>query len=444
MQDLRSRRRSFRPSPPRGRSAAPGVLASMRATGPAVRWLLCCVFVNQLAAFILLYLVLYLVHEGIDEGRAGLALGAYGAGAVLGALVGGWLADRLGRRTTIVGAMLCAAAMTVALSVLASPQAYAAVLAVVICAGVATQASRPAAAAMLADLAPAERLVMTVSMSRLALNCGAAIAPLVATALMAVSWDLLFWVDGLTAVACALLTWRFLPGGRPAAPESGLVAGGGGSGAGGSPPAGGGYRALLRDGRFLLYLFAMLLGALIYMQYFAVLPLKLRADGHPALVYSAVLALSAGVVISCELLVTKRVQAWRPTIAAAGGSLLIAAGLAGYGLSGGLWLLLAATLVGVLGQIVSGPTMFAHPQRIAPPASRGRYTGAAHAMFGLGTALGPPLGVLVWKALGDGIWPLCGVLGALAAVAAFIAVNDPSRAALTPRLLSTPITGTTK
>jgi hypothetical protein len=180
------------------------------------------------------------------------------------------------------------------------------------------------------------------------------------------------------------------------------------------------------------------------MQYFAVLPLKLRADGHPAIVYGAVLALSAGMVICCELFVTRRVQTWYPAVAASGGCVLIAIGLAGYGLSGGLWLLFAATLVAVLGQIVSGPTMFAHPQRVAPPAWVGRYTGAAHATFGLGTALGPLLGVLMWKALGDGIWTLCGALGGLAALAAFVAVHGPKRAVLAPKISSTPITGTPK
>jgi predicted MFS family arabinose efflux permease len=125
--------------------------------------------------------------------------------------------------------------------------------------------------------------------------------------------------------------------------------------------------------------------------------------------------------------------------------LLLAAGLAGYGLGGGLGLLFAATLVGVLGQIVSGPTMFAHPQRVAAPALRGRYTGAAHSMFGLGTALGPVLGVLAYSALGDGVWALCGALGALAAAATFTAVHEPARAArATTSLSTTPITGTLK
>lgn len=391
-------------------------------TDAAVRWLLACTFVNQLGAFVRVFLVLFLVHRGMGEGRAGLALAVYGAGTVLGALVGGSLADRLGRRATIAGALLCAGALTAALSPLSSPGAYGALLAAVLVAGIATQASRPASAALLADLVPAERLVMSVSKSRLALNAGAVLGPLVAAVLMTASWDLLFWADGLTSVACALLAWRFLPADRAGAPRER-----------GEPAAGAGYRALARDGRFLLYLFAMLASALIYMQYFAVLPLKIRADGHPALVYNVVLAMSAGLVISCELLVTRSVQHWRPGLAGTAGVALLAAGLAAYALSGALWLLLVATLVGVAGQILSGPTMFAHPQRVAPAPSRGRYTGAAHSMFGLGTALGPLLGVLAWDALGDGVWTLCGALGALAAVATAIALTPPA-----PRMAPVP------
>jgi MFS family permease len=414
-----------------------------------MRWLLCCVFVNQLGAFVQVFLVLYLVHAGIDAGQAGLALGAYGAGGVLGALLGGALADRVGRRAAMCGAMLCAAAATAALGVLATPQTYAALLVVVLAAGAATAASRPAAAAMVADLVPAERLVMTVSISRLALNCGAVLGPLLAATLMSLSWSLLFWVDGLTAAACAALAWRSLPAGPSRAAACVRPAGAQGARAGAATAAdeparsAAGYGALLGDRRFLLYLFAMLASALIYMQYFTVLPLEIAADGRSELVYSAVLALSAGLVISCELLVTRHVQNRRPAIVATAGVALLAIGLAGYGLAGGLWLLFATTLVGVLGQIVSGPTMFAHPQRVAKPASRGRYTGATHAMFGLGTALGPVLGVLAWNALGDGVWTLCGAIGALAAIATFAAIHEPSRASRAARISTTPITEST-
>lgn len=395
-----------------------GIAGTLRASDPAVRRLLLGVFVNQLGAFVQVFLVLFLVDNGASDGRAGLALGAYGAGSVLGALLGGRLADRIGRRATMTLSMLCAAALTISISFLGAPELYPLLLLVVIADGAMTQAYRPAASAMLADLVPEERLVMTFSLYRVALNTGAVVGPLVAAWLMTISWDLLFWADGLTAIACALLAHRYLPAAAPTRAEAEASA----------EPAPAGYRAVLRDGRYLLYLFAMFASAVIYMQYFSVLPLQIRDDGHSAAIYSAVLALSAAMVIACELLVTKRVQAWRRTTAAAGGIALLAIGLGAYGIEGGLVLLFGATLVGVLGQIVSGPTMFAHPARVAPTAARGSYAGASQAMFGLGAAIGPLLGVLAFAALGSGVWAVCAGVGALAAAAAFVGMREPAPA----------------
>ncbi len=390
---------------------APGVLAAARAAGPAVRCLFVCAFVNQAGAFVQAFLVLFLVGHGIGEGRAGLALGAYGLGAVAGALLGGELADRIGHRTTIVAAMMGSAGLTVLLGYLGSTAEYPALLAVATTTGAVTQSYRPAAMALLARLVPDERVVMTFSMYRIALNLGAVIGPLLAAILISASWDLLFWADGVTSCLCGLLALRFLPRsvGRPAEAEP-------------SGPAPG-YRALVRDRRFVLYLLAMFASALIYMQYFSVLPLKLRAEAYPSAVYSTVLALSAALVITSELFITSRVQRWRTTSAAGGGIVLLAIGLAAYGPAGGLVLLFAATLVGVLGQMVSGPTMFAHPPRVAPDGAAGRYTGAAHAMFGLGTAAGPLVGVLLWNRIGGAVWLLCGAVGLLAAASAVCATR---------------------
>lgn len=414
-----------------------GVLMSIRSSGRAVRVLLLGAFVNQLGAFVQVFLVLFLIDHGAGEGRAGLALGAYGLGSVLGSLLGGRLADRVGRRTTMTLSMLCAAGLTIAIGLLGSPNLYPLLLLVVFTDGAMTQAYRPAALAMFADLVAPERLVMTFSMYRVALNTGAVVGPLLAAWLMTISWDLLFWADGLTAIACALMVRRWLPcdAAHTAAPHGAPI----------TPSTatrrrddrvGARYGAVLRDRRYMLYLFAMFASSAIYTQEFTALPLKIRAEGHPELVYSAILALSAAIVITCELLVTKRVQTWRATSASVAGIALLALGLGAYGLHDGVVLLVVATLIGTLGQIVSGPTMFAHPARVAPAAARGSYAGASMAMFGLGCAVGPLLGAIAWGAIGNGVFAACAAVGVLAAVAAAAGMRDDAASPSTaePRL----------
>jgi hypothetical protein len=179
----------------------------------------------------------------------------------------------------------------------------------------------------------------------------------------------------------------------------------------------------LHDRGYLAFLASVLLGSIVYVQYTVALPLKIRADGHPPALYSAVLTTSALVLILCELKLTTYVKRWRPFTAGAGGTALMGLGLAGYGLPlHSTVLLLASTVVFVFGVMISGPTMFAYPSTF-PPATRARYVAAHQAFFGLGLALGPTLGVLAWATLGNGVWWVCGAVGAVAAVCAGVGIR---------------------
>ena len=73
---------------------------------------------------------------------------------------------------------------------------------------------------MLSERTPAHQQVMIFAMYRLALNVGTTAAPLLASALIAVSYQLLFWCDAVTAVVyglIAIVTLPSRPGDRPAA-----------------------------------------------------------------------------------------------------------------------------------------------------------------------------------------------------------------------------------
>ena len=61
---------------------------------------------------------------------------------------------------------------------------------------------------------------------------------------------------------------------------------------------------------------------------------------------------------------------------------------------------LVATMLWTFGRSSSGP-MSAYPATAGPPALRGRYIGASQAVFGLGFARGPIVGVAAWNRFGD-------------------------------------------
>lgn len=396
-------------------AAGPGVRATWREAPPAVKALLAGVFVNKLGAFLQVFLVLFLTHRGFSSVQAGAALGAYGAGAVVGVLLGGTLTDRLGARRATLLSMVGTAVLVVAVLYV---HTYPALLATVALAAGVGQVYRPASSALLAALTPEDRRVMVFAQYRLALNLGTTAAPLIGAALLSVSYSLLFWGEAAAAVGFALIALVALPDRDPtpaAAPD-------------GDPaePQKAGYRAVLADRRFSLFLLAMLLNAAVYVQYIAVLPLAMRARGLPTAWYGAMVALNGLIVITCELAVTRVVQRWAPRLVVAAGFCLLGGGLAVYVLPGGAGVFVAGTVVWSLAEIVAGPTVFAWPAQAGPERLRGRYLGAAQAMFGLGSAVGPVLGVALWAAAGTSVWVACAAVCALGLAAAWHGMRRPA------------------
>ena len=56
---------------------------------------------------------------------------------------------------------------------------------------------------------------------------------------------------------------------------------------------------------------------------------------------------------------------------------------------------------------------------------RARYIGVSQAMFGLGGAVGPALGVLALSTLAGGAWPVLALVGLAATACAVVGVREP-------------------
>src|SRR5262245_18862365 len=112
---------------------------------PRVVWGICAgTFLFRLSNCVPFFLVLYLTGAEYSPAQAGTTLSVYGAGTILSAVAGGYLADTLGRRWTIVLSLLSGAIMLFSL-----PQAHTFGLIVLLAAvaGFAGEFSRTASAA---------------------------------------------------------------------------------------------------------------------------------------------------------------------------------------------------------------------------------------------------------------------------------------------------------
>jgi MFS family permease len=370
----------------------PTLRGNLRAM-PAPVWILAGgSFLNRFGSFVFPFLLLYVRHLGYSPSQAGLALSAYGLGALAAAGLGGWMADRLGRRASIVLSMVASAAAMLALSQVRS---LAAIVPLTFAAGCAAESYRPASSALLADVVAPARRVTAFAVYRLAVNAGFSVGPVVGGLLAERSFGFLFLGDAATSLLYAIVAWRFLPEGRR--PERR-----------GEPS--GAFRVARRDRPFLLVCAATFLTASVYSQAFSTLALRIRGLGLPPIAYGALISINGGLIVLTELPLTSFTmrRPVRPVLAI--GYVLTALGFSATGLATAFPALVATVFVWTVGEIVESPVAAAFVAGLAPAHLRGRYQGIWTSMFALAFIVGPAAGAALFEASQPVLWIACAIL----------------------------------
>jgi len=375
-----------------------GLRESLRAL-PRGAWILFFgTFLNKFGTFVLPFLAIYMTNLGYTATQAGLAIGAYGVGTLGACLLGGHLADRLGRRKTIVLSMFAGAAAMLCLS-----QVHNLTLIVLFAAlvGLTGELYRPASSALLADLVPPGQRVTAFAAYRMAFNAGWAFGPATAGLLAKHSFLWLFVGDAATSLLYGLVAWLALPSGlRGTRTENSLLET---------------FRVVREDKRFLQVLCAALAVGLVFVQVFSTMSLQITQSGFSASTYGLVISLNGVLVVLCELpltTITKRFPARRVM---ALGYLLIGVGFTSNVIERTLPLLVLTTVMFTLGEMISMPIGGAYVADLAPAHQRGLYMGTYGMVWAVAFVCGPSLGMLVFSASPILLWTLCGVLGLLAA-----------------------------
>lgn len=421
-------------------AGAPTVISTVRGLTLPVWVLLIGTFVNTVGSFLMLFLMLYLTQKGISPYYAGIALGAWGVGRIVGAFIGGVVADRIGYRATMALSMLTTAAFIVGLIGAANQRSPLLVIAASLVAASLGGIWRPPAQALITELTPRDRLVMVTAIYRLAFNAGMLASPVLGALLSRISWDLLFWVEAGSSALFGVFVLVALPrDGRSAGssrgaeqveaapakpPEPAEVAQSTEAVERDQPAARRGYLAVLADRGFALFLVALVLNAIVYIQAPSVLSLHLDSLDYPPTVFGALASLNALMVILLEVPLTKVTQRFQARSAIALGMALTGIGLSLYSLPLGLLGFVLATMVWTMGEVTASPSMFAYPGMVAPPAMRGRYIAAATVASQAGYSIGPMVGTAVWVGVGGQMFWIVGAVSIVAVAAVLVSVRN--------------------
>jgi MFS family permease len=357
--------------------------------------------INRAGGFAVPLLTFYLIDErGLSIGDAGAIVSLFGAGGVVAALVGGVLADRLGRRATMAISLLGGAAVMFGLGAVTEP---AAIAALTLALGFVGELYRPAVQAFVADVVPAEHRLRAYGLLYWAINMGFAIAPIAAGLVAEWSYTALFIIDGGTMAIYGLIVVVRLPETRPV-----RVAGDG------AAPVG-----LLRiasDRAFLRFLILTFLTTLLMYQSSSTLAAWMDSQGHSARAFGAVIAVNGILIVLLQPTISARVAPLDPMRVLTASALLIGAGFALHGASALVVVHVAAVAIWTLGEIAAAPTGAALVARLSGPETRGRYQGLFTMSWGLASFAGPLLGPRVLEHGGPAaLWGGCLAIGIIAA-----------------------------
>jgi MFS family permease len=368
----------------------------------SVRLLLLARVVNQLGAFSLPFLTaLICADHDVSLTTAGLVTAGFGLATIPSRLAGGALADRIGRRTTVLlGLCGCAVAQLA----VAACTSLAWTVAAAVLLGLAFELYEPPSQAIIGESVPERQRVRAFSLFSAALAAGGMGAGLLAALLG--HWDLrwLFVADAATCLACAALIRLALPHDRPAPHAAGR---------------GGTAVRPLRDRALLTVLATGTAYALVNQQTVMTLPLALTRKGLPAADAGLLFTAAAATTVLAQPLI-RLSWAGRLTtpVALAVAHLLLAAGLAGYAVSGNLPALLASAAVWSLGDLLIMGRVYALVTDLAPDGGSGRYLAVFGTSWGVAATLAPVLGTqLLARAGTTALWAamaaLCLLLAAL-------------------------------
>lgn len=346
-----------------------------RNTGRSMKVLLFSVLLAHLGYYMILpILPIYLkLNKALGIAEIGMVLAVSSFSFQAASVIGGFLADRIGRRTIIaLGAIIRAGAFIG----YALFQPFWALIVMAFMNGLGGGFNAPSTKAAIAALASDNENQTTVfSLRGIAANIGTSLAGLLAYFVLGGSSSLIFYVAAGLFVFLGIISWLYIPkncGEKPCP----II-----------PPKS--YLQILRNKAFIVFSLVSVLIWALYTQLALAVPLRAAAILSDPSIVSLIWTINSIIVI----LLQAPVSAWllnkiHPMYALALGIAFIGAGLSSLYWSTSFYGLVASGVIFIIGEMLIMPTMDSTVSRLATAQMIGVFFGLANFISGLGEGAG--------------------------------------------------------
>lgn len=387
---------------------------------PGTWWLSLVMVVNRSGTMVIPFMTMYLTqHYGVSIAKAGFVMSLFGLGAIFGALLGGKMIDRVGYYFVQLFALVFGGVMFI---ILGQVHHYTGICICVFILAVINESFRPANTVAIAHYSKEENRTRSYSLNRLAINFGWAVGGALGGILASFNYGLLFWVDGLTNLAAAVLLYLTLSPTRNPATE--VI-----SKEHVKPVR----DSVYKDRTYLMFVMLVFFFALCFFQLFTTIPVFFKVSFHLSVLFIGIIMALNGLIISLfEMITIFSLEGRRPplhfistgVVLVSAAFLLLNIPTVNFGT-----IALLCMIILTFGEILAMPFMNAYWISRTMPNNRGQYAALYSVAWASAQTIGPYAGSLV--AENAGYKTLWIAVGAVCLLLAFLYRRlHPSAAAL--------------
>ena len=381
---------------------------TFRGLSREVWWLALITLINRAGTMVIPFLSLYLTESlNFTLSNVGWIMSAFGLGSVAGSWLGGKLTDKIGYYKVMLYSLFATGLLFIALQFLSTFVSF--------CLGIflvmlVADMFRPAMFVALSAYSKPENKTRSVTLIRLAINLGFSAGPAIGGVIItSISYAGLFWIDGITCIIATIVLLKVLNPKSTKTLDDVKVE---------NP------KSAYSDKSFLIFLVAMMLFGIVFLQYFSTMPLYYR-DIHTLTEFEIglLMGMNGFIIFIFEMPLIKWLENSRFTKS---GLMLFGAILTGLSfivlnMTSWVGILIIGMLLMTVGEMIAFPFSNAFAMQRAKRGNQGEYMALYSIAFSFAHIFGHNAGMQMVNKVGfDNTWYVISLLAALCVFLLFI------------------------